>query len=490
MIDTEVQQHFREAEHEVERHSGELRKELCLGDIVLSQLTYIVGLTWLGTAGKLGPEQFMYWIPAVFLFYIPTGIVVVHLNNEMPLEGGLYQWSKLRFGEMIGFLVALNTWASIVLLLSSLISMITDSAAYAAGPSGAWIASNHLVNSVCAALVIGGLMALAARGLSLAKWIHNSGGFMLLLVFVGLLAFALPRWIHGNAATAPVSFVIPAVNLLNLNIAGKMAFGAFCGLEGCSVFSGEVRDPQVARTLRRAIWIAGPLIAFIYILGTCCVLAFTRPAELDLVSPAMEALSRGSAGTSLGLIVPAVAAVLLVWSFCASASIYNNAVVRLPMVAGWDHLLPAWLSRLHPRFKTPTGSIITVGAASFVLTILANSGVGAQEGFQILLNGGIIFWALTNMVMFAIPLFAPGEKPSLGVRAAALSALGMTLLYVILAIFPIIDVRNPASFTLKVVVLILGINGGGAWYFHRASRRRLALALDAETERLDPCIRP
>jgi amino acid transporter len=96
------------------------------------------------------------------------------------------------------------------------------------------------------------------------------------------------------------------------------------------------------------------------------------------------------------------------------------------------------LSRLHPRFKTPTGSIIAVGATTFILTVLVNSGVGAQEGFQILLNGAIIFWALTNMVMFAIPLFAPGEKPSLGVRFAALSAMGMTMLYIVLSIFPII----------------------------------------------------
>jgi hypothetical protein len=28
----------------------------------------------------------------------------------MPLEGGLYQWAKLRWGEMTGFLVAWNLW--------------------------------------------------------------------------------------------------------------------------------------------------------------------------------------------------------------------------------------------------------------------------------------------------------------------------------------------------------------------------------------------
>jgi glutamate:GABA antiporter len=50
----------------------------------------ITGLQWIGTAGKLGSAHVMYWIPAVLLFYIPSGIVVVHLSREMPLEGGIY----------------------------------------------------------------------------------------------------------------------------------------------------------------------------------------------------------------------------------------------------------------------------------------------------------------------------------------------------------------------------------------------------------------
>src|SRR5579863_5072790 len=118
------EQQFLEAEHRVERHSAELKKELRLGDLVLSQIIYIVGLQWIGTAGKVGSEHLMYWIPAVLLFYIPSGIVVVHLNREMPLEGGLYQWAKLRFGDAAGFLVALNLWATVVLILAATASQI------------------------------------------------------------------------------------------------------------------------------------------------------------------------------------------------------------------------------------------------------------------------------------------------------------------------------------------------------------------------------
>jgi hypothetical protein len=145
MPGSEREQRFLKAEHLVELQSAELKKELRLGDLVLSQILYITGLMWLGTAGKVGSSHVMYWIPAVLLFYIPSGIVVVHLNREMPLEGGLYQWVKLRFGDMAGFLVAMNLWATAVLLLASYASQIADNLAYAAGPSGAWIAENKSI---------------------------------------------------------------------------------------------------------------------------------------------------------------------------------------------------------------------------------------------------------------------------------------------------------------------------------------------------------
>jgi amino acid transporter len=147
-------------------------------------------------------------------------------------------------------------------------------------------------------------------------------------------------------------------------------------------------------------------------------------------------------------------------------------VIRLPMVAGWDHLLPAWLGRLHPRYKTPVGSIVLISLVAFAFIVLGNLGVGAQEAFQLLGNGSYICYALTYLVMFAIPLIARGEKPAWGLRLAAISGFVMTLLYAVLSIFPIIDVKDAASFTVKVSAVVIGINVAGALYFRHAQRKR------------------
>src|SRR5436309_3852421 len=99
---------FQAAEHQVELDSAALKKELRLIDLVGIQILNIVGLYWVGTAGRLASSHVMFWIPAVLLFYVPSGIVVAHLVKEMPLEGGLYQWAKLRFSPALGFLVAMK----------------------------------------------------------------------------------------------------------------------------------------------------------------------------------------------------------------------------------------------------------------------------------------------------------------------------------------------------------------------------------------------
>src|SRR5262250_2545386 len=85
---------LRSAEQEVIAHSAVFKKQLGLIDLTLTQILFIVGLGWVGAAGKLGPQHVVFWLLATALFYIPTAMVVIHLNKLMPLEGGLYQWAR------------------------------------------------------------------------------------------------------------------------------------------------------------------------------------------------------------------------------------------------------------------------------------------------------------------------------------------------------------------------------------------------------------
>ncbi len=90
-------------EQDVESHSAALKKPLGLFDLVLTQILFVVGSTWVGTAAKLGQAHLFFWLLAILLFYIPQAAVVIYLNRRMPLEGGIYQWAKLGFNKFAGF---------------------------------------------------------------------------------------------------------------------------------------------------------------------------------------------------------------------------------------------------------------------------------------------------------------------------------------------------------------------------------------------------
>lgn len=62
-------------------------------------------------------------------------------------------------------------------------------------------------------------------------------------------------------------------------------------------------------------------------------------------------------------------------------------------------------------------------------------GVGKQEAFQLPWNASAVFYALTYLVMFAIPLFGNSRSAvPAWLRACALSGFLMTLLFVVVSI--------------------------------------------------------
>src|SRR5215467_11097871 len=126
------------AEHDIEQQSGALKKPLGLRDLVLTQILFVVGSSWVGTAAKLGQAHLFFWLLAIVLFYIPQAVVVIYLNRMMPLEGGLYQWAKLGFNEFSGFMVAWNMWLLSITVIALGGMFVTTNISYAIGAGGAW----------------------------------------------------------------------------------------------------------------------------------------------------------------------------------------------------------------------------------------------------------------------------------------------------------------------------------------------------------------
>jgi glutamate:GABA antiporter len=137
-------------------------------------------------------------------------------------------------------------------------------------------------------------------GLGTGKWLQNAGGVGtyvpgLILILLGVYGAmtAPPANELSLASLKPDLNNFPALNLL-----ASIAF-AFAGLELASTMADEVEDPR--RNLPRSIFISGPLIAIVYIVGTAAVLWWLPNKDVNVVSGFLQAIKAGADHISLSL---------------------------------------------------------------------------------------------------------------------------------------------------------------------------------------------
>jgi glutamate:GABA antiporter len=336
---------------------------------------------------------------------------------------------------------------------------------------------------VCVVLMIA-VIAASRRGLALGKWVQNFGGALLLFTFATLIL--LPFLTAGRGSLANYQLLpssMPKFSTYDLNVCSKLAVGALSGFEYIAILAGECRAP--ARNITRSVLISAPIIALMFILGTASVLVFVSPDKVDLIGPIPQVLSLGFGpvgwvSTLISITIFGVAARQI-----ALMSIYFAGNTRLPMVAGWDDLLPAWFARLHQRYRTPVNSILFVGVITLVASLASLIGVSEQEAFQFQDNVAGAFYALIYMVLFAIPIVAMkrfGVRAPLWLRLASVSGFAVAVVYTFFTVFPIIEVRSRLAFGAKIIAVVVLANLIGAAIYLMGSRRAHARTQAAATQ--------
>lgn len=448
--------------------SAALRKELGFTDLVLASILLVVIPDFFGTAAKAGPSHVVLWLIAIVLFFIPQALVVAHLNQRMPMEGGLYEWARHAFGDAAGFIVAWNLWLYVVLYVASIGLVSATYAAYALGLDADAIASNKWTILASSISILSALMFVAHLGLRVGKWVSNIGSAftVLIIVFLALLPF-----LHSSnsklAEYHPLRITLPPLTLFQFSVFSKMTFGALCGFEYAAIFAGESRNP--ASHLRRAIFLAAPIIALLYIFGTSSILAYVAPEKVDVIGAIPQALRVALGGSAFAQTLVPLAVLLLLTNYLSSFSLNFAANTRLPMCAGWDHLLPKWFTRLHPKYRTPINSILFLGGVTMTASAAVLIGVGHQEAFELLQIWGFTFYAIAYLALFAIPVFAAKNaalRGPLWMKFLSVSGFLLTLLFVLLSIFPIIPVASQSGYTLKTIAVLSLANLSGLLLYH------------------------
>lgn len=454
----------------IEDHN--LPRQLTLRDLVLSQVLTVVGSSWVGLAAGLGHAQTLVWLFAFAVFYTPMAVVVFHLNRALPLEGGLYVWARRAFGDTIGFLTAWNIWAYGLVCIAFLLTQLPSEFAFMVGPSAAWIPDSHAVVLPTLAILLTALSLTAVRGLALGKWIHNLSGAAMMLAFA--LLILAPFWAYAHHLPihfTPFELHLPKTDPTSLALIGQIIFAA-SGLEYIAIMAGEAKAPS--RNIGLSILIATPIIAVMFILGTASVLAFHEltGSTINYIAPIPQTLRLAFGDNALGTLAARFIILLLQIRILGAASYLFTGVTRLPMAAGWDHLVPGWFARLHPRYRTPTNSVLISALIIAACVLLGSAGRHAAQTFNILNNASTELYAVAYLAMFAIPLL--GAKlfaKRLPLWVMLLSALGFLAVLVTFALnaYPFDGSSPPLTFAIQILGATALINITG-YAFYRLRR--------------------
>lgn len=464
---------------EISKHG--LKRELKLWDLVPMQIVVIVWLGWTGFAAKQGSTQVVLWLLAIVLFYLPLAAVVMKLSRSLPVEGGVYQWVKTGISPFAGFMAGWNYTLYAVAIFAVAGSLFANGLAYSF-PGSKWMFTSRpfALGLTAAACLVA--YVLNVRGLHLTKWWSDAGALLTLATFLALVSLLIRAWLLKlPSARFSFSLALPGFSILTLNVFTKMAISALSGFEGSAIFAEECRKPE--NDVARSVLIAAPLIAVAYILGTSSTLAYIDPSKVDLAAAVPQVMDAGLGATAWGRALALVVSCGFNLSYFVSMLVYVGMAARLPMVAGWDGLLPGWWSGLHPTLKTPSKAIAAVTISMLLLGTLSLVGAGNQEAVQVSVGAGYGSYCIMYMLLFAVILlgFRSGAiRSGLGLRLAALAAFLVSLCGLIFEIVPLGEVASPALFAMKVGGVILATNALGAYLYRRGTRRVLNLAADAQ----------
>jgi glutamate:GABA antiporter len=463
---------------------SQLRKSMGFWDVLLFNIATVLGPRWIAAAGHNGTSSISLWALAALLFFVPGALVINELSSRFPEEGGIYAWARDAFGPFHGFICGWTYWIYTVFYFPGLLLASASMSAYVMGARGAALAQDRsfLLWGSMALLVVA--VVLNIIGLNIGKWLQNAGGvgtYVPLLILVGVAIAVCLR--HGPATHFTTANMMPTWNWDTINFWSQIAF-AFTGLELVSCMAEEVRDPR--RTLPRAVFGAGALIALMYIVGTFAVLALAPAADLDPQSGVFHAISAGSVVLRVGFL-GVIAAILVTAGNAGGVGSTVAGVARVPFQVGIDRYLPAAFGKIHPNWRTPYISILVQAAISGAVLLLSQISETTRGAYQGLIDVAIILYFLPFLYMFAAVIklasrsdrasnpqavLIPGGKA--GVWLCGGLGFAIVLFCLGVSLVPPGDSSNKLLFEVKVVAeTVVSILIGLALYW-RGARAQLS----------------
>ena len=305
-------------------------------------------------AALLGPSSL--W--AVLLAGLAVSLLVLcyaQASSYFDDPGGGYLYAREAFGSFIGFEVG---W---MLFLTRIASAAALSNGLAEAVTHFWPSAAS--GAVRIAIVVGSLAFLVGVNVVGVRAAARTGVFLAIAKLVPLLMFiGIGAMFVDTAMAAPLAagsvFDLP---LGDLGQAALLLLFAYAGFENLPAAAGEYRNPR--RDVPFALLAMIATVTAVYFAVQWVALG-TLPGLAESHTPLADAAARFGGGW--------LALVLTVGATVSILGTNSNTIMLGPRylhALAMDGYGPRALADIHPRFRTPTVAILTLGALSLALAL-------------------------------------------------------------------------------------------------------------------------
>ncbi len=446
-----------------------LDRTLGLFDATMIVIGIMIGSGIFATTGIMARSLPMGWL--ILLAWVIGGLVIMcgvlsiaELSAAMPRAGGLYVYLKKAYGEKVGFLFG---WMMILVIMPGGISalsmaftayfglcfpalstqnvLFTLNPPFLGGIGQFQFSAGHLV----AMLVVLGFTFFNYIGVVFGKAVQNILTVIkitILLVFIVLGFFAS----HGQVdSVAPFYSQDEQMNMAGLLVGMGYAlvavFWANEGWTGITYVAGEVKNPT--RNLPIALILSVMLVTVIYFLVNQVYLKTLTIAEMQGVVTVAVAAAVSAFGHTGALVLNAVILISI-------AGALNGTIFTAPRIyysIAVDGLFFRGLSKVHPRFKTPSNAILIQLIWSLVLILFGS--------FEQLFTYSVLFSLMFYAASAAAVIVLRKREPKL-IRPYKVWGYPITPLVFIAAVLGIIVsvvIKSLVESVIGLFLLFLGL---------------------------------
>ncbi len=382
----------------------------------VSHATAVVVGTIIGSGIFLVPREMMQAAGSaglVYLAWIAGGLLSLfgaltyaELGAARPQAGGEYVYLRDAYGELAGFL---NMWTWFAVAKPASIATVTIGITRVLGtfPALAFLQQPiadglpllwSQVTAIACTWLITWLNYLGIKKAADFQLVFTWLKVLLVLVIVGFCLFG------GRGNTANFHAVLPNAvgGFTGFMIALTATLWAYDGWNDLNMAAGEVKNPQ--RTLPVALVLGVLIVGALYMATNAAILYVLSPADMAASPrPAVEAMLRSAGPLGASLVSAAMALSMLV---TLNGTVLSGA--RIPYAAARDRLFFRGMATVHPRFHSPSTSLMVQGALATVLLLFS---ARFQDLFELAIFAEWLVYMLAASTVFVFRS-RPGEAAS------------------------------------------------------------------------------